>query len=68
MSDQIHKAVSILRALQNLDDEGIYKALLAEGFERPLAARLVEFIPMAYGRFLLMKSGARFSDYFQRML
>lgn len=68
MSDYIHKAVSTLRELRDLDDLGIYKALLADGLRPPLAARLIEFVPLAYGRVLLTKTGARFSDSFQRKL
>ena len=68
MSDYIYKAVCVLRELRDLDDLGIYKALLADGLQPPLAARLIEFVPLAYGRVLLTKTGARFSDSFQRKL
>jgi hypothetical protein len=68
LENQIRKAVAVLRSLRNLDDLCIYKALVTEGIEHPVAVRLVEFIPLAYGRFLLAKSGAKFSDYFQRRL
>lgn len=65
---QISKAVSLFRTARSLGDEAIFRALVADRLEPRLAARLVEFVPMAYGRFLLEKSGARFSEYFQRML
>ncbi|HKU25748.1 MAG TPA: hypothetical protein VJQ54_09775, partial [Candidatus Sulfotelmatobacter sp.] len=41
---------------------------MATGCERVMAARLVEFVPMAYCRVLLADSGVRFSDSFQRKL
>lgn len=68
MNEQIARAVSLFRTSRTLGDEGIYRKLVAEGVEPHLAARLVEFLPIAYGRFLLEKSGPRFSEYFQRML
>jgi hypothetical protein len=68
MNEQISEAVSIFRASPNLDDKEIYEILVVKGFKRQLAARLVEFLPMAYGRFLLAKAGVRFSDAYQRML
>lgn len=68
LNEQISEAVSIFRASRNLDDKGIYEVLILKGFEHRRAARLVEFLPLAYGRFLLGKSGARFSDAYQRML
>lgn len=66
--EQISKAVSLLRTARPLGDEGVFRALVADNLDPRLAARLVELVPMAYGRFLLEKSGARFSEYFQRML
>jgi hypothetical protein len=67
-NEQISKAVSLFRTSRAHGDEGIYRKLVAEGVEPQLAARLVEFLPLTYGRFLLEKSGTRFSEYFQRML
>jgi hypothetical protein len=68
MNEQISRAVSLFRSSRTLGDEAIYQKLVAEGVESRLAARLVEFLPIAYGRFLLERSGPRFSEYFQRRL
>jgi hypothetical protein len=41
----ISKAVATLRGAPNLSDFDIYRKLVSEGVERPLAARLIEFVP-----------------------
>jgi hypothetical protein len=66
--EQLSKATATFRRLAGLDDVAVYKGLVAEGMDRQLAARIVEFLPMAYGRLLMAKSGARFSDSFRRRL
>lgn len=63
----VSTAVAIIRELPNASDEEVFCTLVRAGFERQYAARLVEFLPMAYGRMVLGKGGARFSDMFQRM-
>jgi hypothetical protein len=45
----------------------VFRKLVGTGVERQYAARLVEFLPMAYGRLLLGKAGIHFSEMFQRM-
>ena len=62
------KAVSVFRKRTDADDQEIWRVLKAEGVEPQIAARLVEFVPLAYGRLLLANSGARFSNFFQRHL
>jgi hypothetical protein len=66
MNDDIRRAVDALRNSPDLDDVNVYKILLTDGVEGRLAARLVEFEPMAYCRLLLAKSGAKFSDNYRR--
>lgn len=66
MIRDITKAVYVLRAYPGLDDYGVYKKLVAEGVESGIAARLVEFLPIAYCRLILRNSGARFSNTFFR--
>ena len=66
IDEGISKAVAIFRGSPDLQDEGAYRTLTAMGVERQLAARLVEFIPIAYCRVILAHTGARFSQTFQR--
>ena len=68
MNPLIAEAVTIFREFPNVSDEEILRRLVATGCERMMAARLVEFVPMAYCRVLLADSGVRFSNSFQRKL
>ena len=68
MNEEISRAVTIFRSSPNLKDEEVFVALINRGTEKELAARLVEFLPMAYSRLILSKSGARFADTFRRNL
>jgi hypothetical protein len=65
--DPISTAVVIFRELPNSSDEEVFRKLVGTGVEPQYAARLVEFLPMAYARLLLAEGGTRFSDMFQRM-
>lgn len=65
--EAISTAVVIFRELLNSSDEEVFRKLVGTGVDRQYAARLVEFLPMAYGRLLLGKAGTRFSEMFQRM-
>ncbi|HLM80416.1 MAG TPA: hypothetical protein VK302_07270 [Terriglobales bacterium] len=67
-NQNISQAVATFRKFPAMSDEEIYGELVKEGVDRRLAARLVEFVPMAYGRILLEKSGAQFSDVYHRLL
>jgi hypothetical protein len=68
MNPFIPEAVAIFRQFPNASDEEILRKLVVMGCERLTAARLVEFVPMAYCRLLLGDSGVTFSDRFQRKL
>ena len=68
MNDSISKAVAEMRNSPSCEDVEICRKLVADGLDASLAARLVEFVPMAYCRLMLESSGARFSDSFQRKL
>lgn len=57
-----------LRRMKTCTDEEIYSELVRNGIERRVAARAVEFLPMAYCRELLHSSGARWSETFTRLL
>jgi hypothetical protein len=67
MSETIAKAVQIFRAYPKEGDYEIFRRLINKGIERNVAARLVEFIPCAYVRILLVNSGVVFNDLYQRM-
>lgn len=56
----------IFKNSPDLDDESVFRALVDKGVERSLAARIVEFLPIAYCRVLLLKSGVQFSNSFTR--
>jgi hypothetical protein len=66
VNEAIAAALTILRESPELDDESVFRALVDQGVERSLAARIVEFLPVAYCRVLLAKSGVRFSNSFVR--
>ncbi|MGA2347653.1 MAG: hypothetical protein ABSF93_16695 [Candidatus Sulfotelmatobacter sp.] len=68
MNDLIAKAVAAFRDSPSSGDLEIYRKLTAGGLESALAARLVEFLPMAYCHELLVHSGVRFATTFQRRL
>ena len=68
LNDAIAKAVTIFRKSPDLDECGRFRHLVSDGIERRVAARLVEFLPIAYERVLLADSGVRFPDLFERNL
>jgi hypothetical protein len=66
MNEAIASALAIFRNSPQLDDESIFRALVQRGIERSLAARIVEFLPIAYCRMLFLNSGVQFSNSFTR--
>jgi hypothetical protein len=66
MNESLSKAVDVFRSRPNMEDGEVYRTLAQQGVQRQLAARIVEFVPIAYTRLVFGKSGARFSDTFQR--
>lgn len=68
MNDLIPKTVATFRSSPNLRDDEVFGALVKQGAPPGIAARIVEFLPMAYCRLILSRSGARFSDTFRRGL
>ena len=68
INDDISRAVSLMRNSSKLEEDEIYRILVAEGVERRRAARLLEFLPTVYSRLILRDSGVRFSDKFRRRL
>ncbi len=47
--ETIAKAVKIYRTAR-MDDLEVYERLVADDVDRNIAARLIEFLPLAYGR------------------
>jgi hypothetical protein len=68
MTDSIAKAVAVIRVSTDSDEVALYRNVVAKGLAPDLAARLVEFLPMAYCRLMLQPSGVRFSGSFRRRL
>jgi len=66
VNEAIARALTIFRESPDFDDESVYRALVDRGIERSLAARIVEFLPIAYCRVLLLNSGVQFSNTFVR--
>jgi hypothetical protein len=64
----ISRAVNIFRESPASSDHEIYLKIVAGGVEPKYAARLVEFLPMAYCRLIFASTGTRFSDMFRRRL
>jgi hypothetical protein len=67
-TDAIAQAVALLRSRTDLGDVAIYRELARHGVERPIAARLVEFLPMVYCRLIFLKPGLRFPETYRRAL
>jgi hypothetical protein len=68
MNPVMSQVVANFREFPNVSDEEILRKLVAVGIERAIAARLVEFVPMAYCRLIFADSGIRFSECFRRKL
>ena len=66
MADAIMQAVALLRS--QMDEFALYRELVQRGVERPTATRLVAFLPMVYCRLILVESGLRFPETYQRTL
>ena len=66
MEDPISIVVAAFRNSPNRGDAEIHRMLVADGLNPTVAARFVEFLPMAYCRLLFESSGVRFSKTFQR--
>lgn len=65
MEPYVEQAIVLLRDL-SLEDGDVRTDLINAGVEEALASRLVEFVPMAFGRALLEASGAQFPQTYQR--
>jgi hypothetical protein len=63
---ELHEAVALavaaLQAPVQAEDEEIIRALTAQGVEERRAVRLVQFVPIAFCRFVFRGSGVQFAD------
>jgi len=66
--DDISQAVALFRAHPGATNLNLYTKLAALGMPRGVAARMVEFLPLVYGRLSLSKTEVQFSQTFQRVL
>jgi hypothetical protein len=62
----ISKTVEMFRKAPNVSDDEMYRKMIAAGIKPKRAARLVEFLPIAYCRLILAHTGVRFSSMFRR--
>ena len=68
LTELFSTAVLTFASMPEASDLQVRDALISKGVEAKEAARLVELIPLAFGRLLLAKTGVHFSDSFQRLL
>ena len=63
---KLKKALPIFQANVDADDDTLIAALEAAGIERPLATRMVQFLPMAFTRVFFQRSKITFADTYMR--
>lgn len=68
MHESIARALAFMRTSPPMEDYEIYSALVRDGIEPRSAARLVEFLPVIYGRIILERFGVNFSHTYCRAL
>ncbi len=68
MHEEIRKALALMRVSPPMEEYEIYSALVRNGIEPRSAARLVEFLPLVYGRIAVASFGVHFSQTFRRCL
>lgn len=67
LHDAVNKAIAAFHTRRESDEHEIVEMLVASGIEKPLAAKLVEFVPLAFFRAMMEESGVQFADYFLRL-
>jgi len=67
MLEDIAQAAEVLRKQTDSSDEQLITALVKAGFDQARAIKMVEFIPLAYGRAWMEGKGVQFTDYYLRM-
>ena len=66
MRDALQRAVAVFRNNPQADDSELVDALCAAGIERSVADAVVVFLPIAFTRVVMQKSGVTFSDAYIR--
>jgi hypothetical protein len=67
-NEEIAKALALMRRSPAMGDYEIFAALVRDGIEQRLAARLVEFLPIVYTRMTLANLGVHLAQFFFRRL
>jgi hypothetical protein len=67
MLEDITKAAEVLRKQTGSSEDQLITTLVEAGFDQARAIKLVEFIPLAYGRVWMEGKGVQFTDYYLRM-
>lgn len=62
LDDAVRTAVRILQSQVHLDDEEVVRAIVEQGVHASQATRLVQFIPIAFCRFVFRGSGVQFAE------
>src|SRR3954469_7451222 len=62
LNQSIRKAITLFQQHQQADDFDVVEAMVAEGIYRPLARRLLFFVPMAFCRQMFGSRGGQFQD------
>jgi hypothetical protein len=62
LSEAVEIAVALIQADPAADDAALVRDLVNCGVAEDTAVRLVQFVPIAFTRFLYRASGARFAD------
>jgi hypothetical protein len=68
MNKEISATLSVFRSSPNKDDLEVHSTLVTMGIDRRIAARLVEFLPIAYFRQMMATSDLSFTNEYVRKL
>lgn len=66
LPEAIKTAFAVFAEHQHSDDESLQQALVNAGISPGLATKLLEFMPLAFGRVFLDGMGIKFEDYYLR--
>ena|ERR1700719_693981 len=68
LTDRIAQATQLFLAHRFASEEELVQQIMRAGSDADLADRLMEFLPLAFGRVLLTRVGMKLPDRFVRML
>jgi hypothetical protein len=67
LKDAVDLAVGLIHAIPTCDDSTILDGLAGSGVDRHTAIRIVQFVQIAFTRFLFRDRGVRFADQYAIM-